>query len=196
MQEPTYTKKELREALAQDMLRYEIRKPVSWRTFFIYFYIQVLPGLKYTIILRYCQYYRRKNRLLFYFFYLWLRRLKYKYGIDISYRTKIGKGLYIGHFGGIVVHGDAVIGENCNLSQGMTIGVLARGKNAGIPIIGDRVFFGPGAVILGGINIGNDVLIGANSLVTFDVPDQSVVSTSIAQIVSQKGSSDYIINTQ
>jgi hypothetical protein len=44
--------------------------------------------------------------VLFYFFYLWLRRLKYKYGFDISYRTTIGKGLYIGHSGGIVIHGD------------------------------------------------------------------------------------------
>ncbi|MBS7786402.1 serine acetyltransferase [Flavobacterium sp. CYK-55] len=196
MQEPSYTREELKQAIAQDMLRYEIRKPVSWSTFFNYFYIQVVPGLKYTIVLRYCQYYRRRNRLLFYFFFFWLRRLKHGYGIDISYRTNIGKGLYIGHFGGIVIHGDTVIGENCNLSQNMTIGVLVRGKKSGVPTIGDRVFIGPGAVILGGINIGNDALIGANSLVTFDVPDHAVVSAQTAQIVSDKGSSDYIINTK
>lgn len=196
MQEPSYTKEELKQAIAQDMLRYEIRKPVSWITFLNYFYIQVVPGLKFTIIYRYCQYYRRRNRLLFYFFFLWLRRLKYKYGIDISYRTHIGKGLYIGHFGGIVIHGDAIIGENCNLSQGITIGVLNRGKKAGVPRIGNRVFIGPGAVILGGIAIGNDALIGTNAIVTFDVPDRSVVASPTASIVSDQGSSSYIMNIQ
>lgn len=196
MQEPNYTKEELKQAIAQDMLRYEIRKPVSWITFLNYFYIQVVPGLKFTIIYRYCQYYRRRNRLLFYFFFLWLRRLKYKYGIDISYRTHIGKGLYIGHFGGIVIHGDAIIGENCNLSQGITIGVLNRGKKTGVPRIGNRVFIGPGAVILGGIAIGNDALIGTNAIVTFDVPDRSVVASPTASIVSDRGSSSYIMNIQ
>ena len=133
---------------------------------------------------------------MFYFFALWLRHLKFKYGFDISYRTKIGKGLYIGHFGGIVIHGDAEIGEFCNLSQGMTIGVLARGKNTGIPKIGNRVFIGPGAAILGGISIGDDVLIGTNAIVTFDVPDHSVVAAPLASIISDKGSGEYIINTK
>ena len=119
-----------------------------------------------------------------------------KYGIDISYRANIGKGLYIGHFGGIVIHGDAQIGSFCNLSQGMTIGSLARGNNMGIPKIGNRVFIGPGATILGGISIGDDVLIGTNAIVTFDVPNHSVVAAPLATIISNKGSSDYINNIQ
>jgi serine O-acetyltransferase len=124
---------------------------------------------------------------------LWWRHLKVKYGFDISYRTNIGKGLYIGHFGGVVIHGDAVIGENCNLSQGVTIGVLVRGNKTGIPKIGDRVFIGPGATLLGGITIGNDVLIGANAIVTFDVPDNAVVASPLASIISyDKGSEGYI----
>jgi serine O-acetyltransferase len=190
------TKSELKNTIRQDLLRYCIRKPLSLAVFIRLFYIDVIPGLKYTIIFRYCQYYRRKNRMLFYFYFLWMRRLKFKYGIDISYRTTIGKGLYIGHFGGIVIHGDAILGENCNLSQGMTIGVKVRGKRAGVPKIGDRVFIGPGAVILGGINIGSDVLIGTNAIVTFDVPDKSVVASPLSVIVSHKGSSDYIGNTE
>jgi serine O-acetyltransferase len=188
--------KELRHILSQDMLRYGLRGRLSVKNFIRYFWVEVIPGLKFTIVFRYCQYYRRRNRFLFYICYLWLRRLRVRYGIDISYRTKIGKGLYIGHFGGIVVHGDAEIGEYCNLSQGMTIGVSIRGKNAGVPKIGNRVFIGPGAVILGGITVGNEVLIGTNSIVTFDVPDQSVVASPVASIVSYKGSSDYIMNTQ
>jgi len=190
------TKEALHQTLNQDQLRYCIATPFGLRTFFRYYFIDVIPGLKFTIIFRYCQYYRRKNRVLFYFFFLWMRRLKYKYGIDISYRTKIGKGLYIGHFGGIVIHGDAEIGDYCNLSQGMTIGVLVRGKKEGIPKIGNRVFIGPGATILGGITIGDDVLIGTNAIVNFDVPDHAVVAAPIATIISNKGSKGYISNIE
>jgi serine O-acetyltransferase len=186
----------LKYLVAQDMLRYGLRKKLNPLTFIRYFYLEVIPGLKFTVIFRYCQHYRRRNRLLFYFFYLWLRRLRVKYGIDISHRTKIGEGLYIGHFGGIVIHGDAEIGDHCNLSQGITIGISMRGSKPGIPKIGNRVFIGPGAVILGGVAIGDDVLIGTNAIVTFDVPDKSVVASPLASIVSDKGSADYIMNIQ
>ena len=180
--------------IERDLFRYGRKGKLGFRLFFRYFLIEVIPGIKFSIIFRLCQHYRFKNKLLFYIFFIWLRRIKYKYGIDISYRTKIAKGLYIGHCGGIVIHGDAEIGENCNLSQGMTIGILNRGKNAGIPKIGDRVFIGPGAVILGGVTIGNDVLIGANAVVNFDVPDNAVVAAPISQVISQKGSADYVNN--
>lgn len=135
-----------------------------------------------------------KTNCCFTFFFLWLRRIKYRYGFDISYRTTIGKGLYIGHFGGIVIHGDTEIGDNFTISQGITIGILNRGKNVGIPKIGNRVFIGPSAVILGGITIGDDVLVGANAVVTFDVPDHSVVGAPAAEIISAKGSDGYIGN--
>lgn len=180
--------------IEQDLLRYGRVEKFGLRVFFRYVFLKVIPGLKFTIIFRLCQHYRYKNRLFFYVFFVWLRRLKFHYGFDISYRTKIGKGLYIGHFGGIVIHGNAEIGSNCNLSQGMTIGVLNRGKNAGVPKIGDRVFIGPGAVILGGITIGNDVLVGANAVVNFDVDDHSVVAAPAAQVISKSGSSGYVTN--
>lgn len=180
--------------IEQDLLRYGRVKDFGFGVFFRYVFVEVIPGIKFSIIFRLCQHYRYKNKLLFYFFFLWLRRIKYRYGFDISYRTKIGKGLYIGHFGGIVIHGDTEIGENCTISQGMTIGILNRGKNAGIPKIGDRVFIGPSAVILGGITIGDDVLVGANAVVNFDVPDKAVVAAPATQIISAKGSEGYIGN--
>jgi serine O-acetyltransferase len=180
--------------IEQDLLRYGRVKKFGFGVFFKYVFVEVIPGIKFSIIFRLCQHYRYKNRLLFYFYYLWLRRIKYRYGFDISYRTKIGKGLYIGHFGGIVIHGDTIIGENCTLSQGITIGILNRGSKVGIPTIGDRVFLGPSAVILGAISIGNDVLIGANAVVSFDVPDNSVVAAPPSQIISSKGSEGYIGN--
>lgn len=181
--------------IEQDLLRYGRNRRFGWRTFFRFMVYESVPGIRFSIIFRLCQHYRKRNKLLFYVFFVWLRRLKYKYGFDISYRTRIGKGLYIGHFGGIVVHGDTIIGENCNLSQGITLGVLNRGRNAGVPVIGNRVFIGPSAVILGGVTIGNNVMIGANAVVHFDVPDNSVVAAPAATIVSQQGTDGYVMNT-
>jgi serine O-acetyltransferase len=188
------TRSDLKEEIQHDLYRYGIRRTFSLLLFIKCFGPNYAPGLKFILICRLCKYYKKRNRLLFYFFMIWLRHLTNKYGIDISYRTKIGKGLYVGHFGGIVVHGDAEIGENCNLSQGVTIGVLIRGKKSGVPKIGNRCFIGPGATILGGVTIGDDVLIGANAIVTFDVPSNSVVASPLASIVSNKGSKEYIVN--
>lgn len=158
------------------------------------FYIQPNPGLKFMTIFRLVQYFRRRNRLLFYFFYLWYRRLKVKYGFDISYRTQIGKGLYIGHFGNIVIHGDAIIGNNCNISQGMTIGVSNYGTKMGVPIIGDNVFIGPNAAVFGKIHVGNNVTIGANAVVTENIPDGSTILPSKVTILNKDLSDFYIKN--
>ncbi|MBK9223722.1 MAG: hypothetical protein IPO23_01960 [Flavobacterium sp.] len=67
--------------------------------------------------------------------------------MDISYRTKIGKGIYVGHFGGVVVHGDVEIGDYCNLSQGITLGVSNYGKNRNTHYW-SSCFLGPGSCVL------------------------------------------------
>ena len=184
----------LKEYIVSDYKRCGIRK-VSFGVLFSTFYIQPNPGLKFVTIFRLTQHYRRKNRLLFYFFFWWLRRLKVKYGFDISYRTQIGKGFYIGHFGSIVIHGDSVIGENCNISQGMTIGVSNYGKKIGVPTIGNNVFIGPNAGIFGNITIGNNVTIGANAVVTENVPDGSTILPS-KMIVLEKDLSEFYIQNR
>jgi serine O-acetyltransferase len=115
------------------------------------------------------------------------------YGIHIRSEIDIGPGLYIGHFGNIFVGGKTKIGKNCNISQGVTIGWAGRGENWGLPIIGDNVFIGPGAKVFGKITIGNNVAIGANAVVTKDLPDNAVAVGVPAQIVSYEGSKDFII---
>ncbi len=115
-----------------------------------------------------------------------------KFGIEIYPETEIGEGLYIGHWGGIVVNPLVKIGKNCNLSQGVTIGQLNRGIKKGVPVIGNNVYIGPGAKVIGNIKIGDNVAIGANSVVVDDVPNNSVVIGVPAKIVSQKGSTGYI----
>ena len=184
----------IRQIILSDYKRCGINK-ISFWTLIRTFFLVPNPGLKYMTIFRLTQYFRKRNRPLFYFFFLWLRRLKFKYGFDISYRTQIGKGFYIGHFGTVVIHGDTIIGDNCNISQGITFGVSNSGRYIGVPQIGNNVFVGPGACIFGAIRIGNHVTIGANAVVTEDVPDHHTVLSSKTTTIERDLSSFYIHNS-
>jgi serine O-acetyltransferase len=126
---------------------------------------------------------------------LMYRRYTFKFGISIPYETRVGSGFYIGHFGGIVVTPGATIGKNCNLSQGVTIGQVNRGPKKGTPTIGDNVYIGPGAKVLGKITVGDNVAIGANAVVVKDVPHNAVVGGVPARIISEEGSGGYINRT-
>ncbi len=130
--------------------------------------------------------------LLYCLSFLFHKRYTYKYGIDIAHDTKIGPGLYIGHFGGIIVNYGTVIGKNCNISPGVVIGQTNRGKKKGLPVIGDNVFIATGAKILGNIHVGNHVAIGANAVVVHDVPENAVIGGIPGKIISFKGSEGYI----
>jgi len=161
-------------------------------------YVLMGGSFKYNFWLRTCLYLRSKPLLKYsiYPFALYLlSRLKYKLGISIVPSTKIGSGFYIGHFGGIVVNNMCVIGKNCNISQGVTLGQANRGKNKGYPILGDNIYIGPGAKIVGGVKIGNNVAIGANCVVTKDIPDNSVVVGVPGTVISNKGSKEYVNRT-
>lgn len=123
-----------------------------------------------------------------------LRRLRYRMGVNLPWRTIVGPGLLLGHAGGVVVSSDARIGADCNISQNVTIG-LNKGTRAGAPTIGDRVYVGPGVVIAGAITVGDDVAIGANSVVLDDVPPGVTVAGAPARVVSQNGSAAWINRT-
>lgn len=153
---------------------------------------------RYNFWMRTCAYAKGKPLLrytLYPFARLVFGHLVYKLGISIPATTRIGSGFYIGHFGGIVVSQKATIGKNCNISQGVTIGRTNRGKNQGYPVLGDNIYIGPGAVIAGAVRIGNNVAIGANCVVTMDIPDNSVVVGVPGRIISQDGSAGYVNRT-
>jgi serine O-acetyltransferase len=160
----------------------------------------VLFGEAYQYIfwMRTCRF-ARGNRLYKYSIYpfaqLMLHHYTYKLGISIPFMAGIGSGLFIGHFGGIIVYPLCKIGKNCNLSQGVTIGLSNRGKNKGYPVIGDNVYIGPGAKLIGAVKIGNNVAIGANCVVTKDAPDNAVVVGVPGRIISYEGSEGYICHT-
>ncbi len=94
-------------------------------------------------------------------------------GIDLPCEATVGRRFCIEHFGGIIVSGDAVIGDDVTIRNGVTIGLRRKGVR-GAPVIGDGVDIGAGAVILGEINIGDGAAIGANAVVLQDVPPGSI----------------------
>jgi len=161
-------------------------------------YVLIGRSYKYNFWMRTCRY-TKSNLFLKYTINpiakIILRHLTYKLGISIPPSTEIGSGFYIGHFGGITVNEKSVIGKNCNISQGVTLGQANRGKNKGYPKLGDNVYIGPGAKIVGAVKIGNNVAIGANCVVTKDIPDNSVVAGVPGKIISQDGAIGYINNT-
>lgn len=92
------------------------------------------------------------------------------FGVTIGVSAKIGQRLTIEHSGAIVIHGNAVLGDDCIVRQGVTIGNRRLDAPLEAPKIGNRVNIGAGAKILGGITIGDDAVIGANAVVLIDVP--------------------------
>jgi serine O-acetyltransferase len=153
-----------------------------------------LPGFKYMLWFRVTSHIKANRKFFYPLFWSKLRRLQFKYGYDIPAGSLIANGFYIGHFGGIVISPKAIVGKNCNISQNVTIGVSSRGSRKGYPTIGDNVYIGPGAKIIGNIRVGNNVAIGANAVVCNDVPDNAVVVGIPAKVISFKGSEGYILN--
>jgi len=111
-----------------------------------------------------------------------LQRISKKTGINTDLNKKIGKGLIIGHWGTIVINNEVSFGEQVFLTHNVTIGRDIRGKRAGVPTFGNRVCIRTGSTVVGGITIGDDVLIAPNTFVNFDVPAHSIVIGNPASI--------------
>ena len=108
-------------------------------------------------------------------------------GIEIHPGAKIGSGLFIDHGMGIVVGETAVIGNNCTIYHGVTLGGTGQGKGKRHPSIGDDVLIGAGAKLLGPFRVGNNVMIGANAVVLSEVPDSATVVGVPGKIVRVEG---------
>jgi serine O-acetyltransferase len=176
-----------------DLFRYS--GAVTFSSFLRHFFLT--PGFKYTFIMRTARFLRDLGPLAFPVFILTrslLWHYQFRYGISIPYDTDIGYGLYIGHFGGIVVNYRARIGNNCNLNQGVCIGITYGGKFPGVPVIQNKVYLAPGSIVMGGITVGDNVAVGANCVIGKPVPDNAVVVGVPGEVVSLNGSGNYIAN--
>lgn len=157
-----------------------------------------VPGFRFSFWLRLCKYIQCAHypAAIYWVPRLILMHYSIKYGFDIAVSAEIGEGFYIGHFGGIAIGPRSSIGKNCNISQGVSLGQKNRGKHAGVPVILDNVYIGPGAMIIGNVVVGNYAAVGANCVVTKDVPDYGVVVGVPGQVISYEGSEGYVINCE
>lgn len=175
-------KKELKTIIDADMMRYYDKVP----------FIKPIQ-IRYLLAYRKASFYKKKSfRGIFY--RLQLQRLSEKTGIQLPTKANIGKGLFIAHFGSIIVNPDAVLGCNVNIAPGVIIGKTNRGENKGVPMIGNNVWIGANAVIVGNITIGEDVMIAPNAYVNMDVPAHSIVLGNPAVIHARENATEGYIN--
>jgi serine O-acetyltransferase len=183
------------QTLRADLYRYQGKADV--RSFLTAYFR--IPGFRFTYYLRKVAHYSGRKRSFGIFGYLYNRVLlnhyRFRYGFDISPTTSIGDGLYLGHFGGVIISPYAVLGKNVNIAQGVTIGAESRGPRAGAPTLEDRVWVGANAIIVGKVTIGREALIAPGAFVNFDVPEKSIVLGNPGKVVSDGGSAGYINNT-
>jgi len=110
----------------------------------------------------------------------WINRFLFATWIPSS--AEIGKNFLAGYWGlGIVIHSNVRIGDNCWISQNVTIG--RRGSDKGVPVIGNNVHIGAGSVVIGEIEIGDYSIVGSNSLVNRSIPPHSLAFGTPARVV-------------
>lgn len=171
---PIASKEDLRRFIAADLAARGVER-LPW------FYRFRKPILHFTILLRKTEYYQNTARGPFWRFVakvyaLRLKLLGAKLGFSIC-PNRIGPGLYIVHWGSIVISSQATIGANARLHSCTQV--------SRSPVIGDNLYLGPGGQILGDLSIGNDVTVGAGAIVTRDLPDGVTVLGNPARIVKR-----------
>ena len=169
--------------LMDDLYRYEGNGNKNLRVKLKYLF--GVPGYTCTFFYRHASLARKGFRRSFWNIFLFLTR--YVAHIQISAMTKIGNGFRISHFGNIFINPNAIIGRNFTISQGCLVGnsVVDRAR---YPVIGDNVYMSANSMVVGGVNVGNDVLIAPGAFVNFDVPDNSIVIGNPGKIIKRDSS--------
>lgn len=188
--------KNLKSIIEADLYRNTGNKRISM----LYFWGKDYSTCSFLIKLRKCNYHfnnRNKSvisKVLFpYYKYLW-KKSSVKLGIEIDYRSSIGRGLRLPHRGGIVVHKDAVIGDNCEIMQCVTIGNNLLKSRDAVATIGNGTILCAGCKIIGSVQIGNNVVVGANAVVSKNLPDNCIAAGVPAAVIKTL-SDNVAINT-
>jgi len=175
--------KEVIKYIKSDLYRYT--ENYTFKSFLIQYLIN--RGFNYMVWLRLCQH---QNPLLRKICFIILNIKRIRYRIDISHKTQIGYGFYLGHSGPLVINPTAIIGNNVNLSQYVSIGA-----NEGLSaVIGDNVYIGPNVCIIENVKIGNNSTIGAGSVVTKDIPENATAVGNYAKVLNFNNPGKYIKN--
>lgn len=175
----------MKDILQKDLYRYEGERSRRWLTKIRY--ILFTPGYQFTYCWRMAS--MTRNPVMRLFWKILHRRCMFHSGIQIPVGTKIGEGLRIGHFGNIVINPAAVIGRNFSIAQGCLIG-NAQGKRKGAPTIGDNVIMSANSLIVGGVSVGDYVMIAPGAFVNFDVPSHSIVIGNPGKIIPSERPTD------
>lgn len=157
--------------------------PFTWRTWFTAFFEMSVWAVG---IFRFGKWAQRRTftpvrKLLLAVYFVLYKTSEALSGIRISIYSEIGPGLVVHNFGGVIVHG--TLGRNCTIVQGAQLISRSDGKDSGWPTLGDNVYVGSGAKVLGAIRVGDNVRIGANAVVMSDVPDNSLVMPPESKVI-------------
>jgi len=185
-----YSFRQMMSDIKYDLERYQFRLSRSWIVL-----LPLFPGLQALIAYRLSHWLNVRSKLgnplwwpVAVFDLVTTRAVEIITGIQLHPAAQIGRGLYMPHFSGIVIGEGVVIGDNCDIYQHATLGFGAVESEIGrYPHIGNRVLVLAGAVVTGGITVGNDAMIGANTVVTESIPNRAVVVGSPAKILSYRG---------
>lgn len=158
--------------------------PEDKRSFRVFIAGLLSPGFQAILVYRFFHWCRKHNIPTQPLRYFIERLTEITTGISIPACCKIGGGLRIHHFGGVIFHSTAELGSNCTIYHEVTIG--DTGGSGDAAKIGDNVMIGAGAKIIGEITIGNNCVIGANAVVTKNMPDNTLAIGNPAQIKPRK----------
>lgn len=167
--------------IKSDLLRYRGR--ITFKDFLICFIWN--KSFNYLFWMRVCS-----HSKILRIFALPIHLIKKRGEIQIDYKTDIGYGLYIAHGGPVIINESSIIGNNCNLSQFVTIGAN-EGKAA---YIGNNVYIGPAVNIIENVSIGNNVTVGAGSVVTKSIPNNATAAGNYAKVLNYRNPGRFIQN--
>ena len=176
-------KTDLIKILSSDLKRYGNHAPTlkDWLLHNEVWYI-----FNYIRHLRYVEYYKNKNKLLYLCHFFRYKRLGFKLRMTV-YPGTVGPGFRIYHAGDFIHIGPNVrIGKNCTILPGVVFGNKTEKPDDRPVIVGDNCYFGLGVKILGPVHIGNNVTVGANAVVTKDIPDNAIVGGVPAKVIRVK----------
>jgi serine O-acetyltransferase len=116
------------------------------------------------------------------------RHVRNVYGIELPYEVRLGRRVVFEHQGAVVIHGNSVIGDDCIIRQGVTLGTRYMERHTEAPVLGCGVSVGAGAKILGNVRLGDGASVGANAVVLTNVPAGATAVGIPARVVAGPGS--------
>lgn len=178
-------RQELKDTLRADIYRNVKTYFSPLKTLYFAVFEKNVP-IRFLIWFRLAQSAQKRNFISKIFILYVYKKTCIRYNFEISPNCSIGKGLRLPHYaGGIVIHPNAVIGKNCEIMQGVTIGNNIMKSRDKVAVIGDNVILASGSKIIGNVNIGDNVVVGANSVVSKSIEPNMIVGGVPAKVIRE-----------